>query len=130
MAKHRRRRKKVNARRQYGSGIDKLPYPTFAAPYYQRGYGLPEFWKRSIIPLWEKIRKPLSKALIFGGRVLHDQAHKGHSLSQAVGSNLPNLFGKADASNANIKTKSKLINSRRKGAVKKKRQASKTDIFS
>ena len=107
----RRRRKKSKKTYQYGSGAPKLPYPIYTAPYYQRGYGLPEFWKRSVVPLWHKIRKPLSKALTFGGRVLHDQAHKGYSLSKAVGSNLPELIGN------NIKPKKKPTHGRRKTGV-------------
>ena len=84
-------KKKCN-RSQYGSGM-KSPYSTYSAPYYhQQGNGLPEFWKRSVIPLWQKIRGPLSKAMIFGGRVLRDQSRTGEPLSQAVGSNLGKLL--------------------------------------
>ena len=123
--RRRRRRKKSKKTYQYGSGAPKLPYPIYTAPYYQRGYGLPEFWKCSVVPLWHKIRKPLSKALTFGGRVLHDQAHKGYSLSKAVGSNLPELIGN------NIKPKKKPTHGRRKTGVKQKgRGGNIQDIFS
>ena len=111
-------KKKCN-RSQYGSGM-KSPYSTYSAPYYhQQGNGLPEFWKRSVIPLWQKIRGPLSKAMIFGGRVLRDQSRTGEPLSQAVGSNLGKL----------LKSGKKQSSTRRK-ATGKKKASKKSDIFS
>ena len=113
------KKKKSCSGNQYGSGM-KSPYPTYAAPYYhQQGNGLPEFWKRSVIPLWQKIRGPLSKAMIFGGRVLRDQSRTGQPLSQAVGSNLGDL----------LKSGKKRSSTRRK-ATGKRKASKKDDIFS
>ena len=109
-------------------GANKVPYPVFVAPYYQQGYGMPEFWKRRVVPFWNKVKVPLAKALIFGGKVLKDR-NEGKSLTNSLTSNLPNLLGKQ--SSAGIKSPKSKIPGKRKRAVKRVgRKSNSNDIFS
>ena len=110
-------------------GANKVPYPVFVAPYYQQGYGMPEFWRRRVIPLWNKVKAPLAKALIFGGKVLKDR-NEGKSLATSLTSNLPNLLGKQ--SSVSIKSPKSKIAGKRKRTAKRVGQKSNfnNDIFS
>ena len=57
-----------------------LNYPVFSAPYFQRGYGqmgygIPEFWRRTVKPLLKRVGlKALRHGTKLGARVAHDVA--------------------------------------------------------
>ena len=106
---------------QQGNGPYKIPFPVYAAPYYQRGFGAPDFWKRRVVPFWNRVKGPLSKLLLFSGNVLHDNA-MGKSLPDAIGSNL--------LKQVKIKTKKNGKNVKRVSAMRRSGGKTKGDIFS
>ena len=110
---------------QRGGADNKLPYPVFVGPQYQRGYGVPEFWRRSVVPFFKRMKRPLAKALIFGGKVLKDHS-KGKSISESIGSHLPGLISQKTS----IKPEKNVKKRKQKRAAIRSSYTNKRDIFS
>ena len=64
-------------------------YPVFTAPYFQRGhgqigFGVPEFWRRTVKPLLKRVGiKALRHGTKLGARVAHDVA-RGKKISESL----------------------------------------------
>ena len=106
-----------------------LQYPVFSSPYYQRGYGVPSLWKRTIKPLLKRVGlKALRHGARLGARVAHDVAggkKVGQSLKRRAQQTVSELVAESTNKTPNLSAKRSHVIRSVRGSHKKREK----DIF-